>query len=100
MLQLAAVFSDHMVLQREKKYCCFRHRRSRCNYHRFHSGTKIICFYHRKRRRQLAAAISAAACWNRAQPIRKKIAIQKFIFRMLPSGKSGWLADNPIWNFR
>ena len=66
MLQLAAVFSDHMVLQREKNIVVFG------NYHRFHSGTKIICFYHRKRRRQLAAAISAAACRNGAKPVRKR----------------------------
>ena len=99
MLQLAAVFSDHMVLQREKNIVVFG----------IGEVGAIITVSIPERKLYASTTVkktAAGGCNFRRSLLEQgsaysqKIAIQKFIFRMLPSGKSGWLADNPTWNFR
>ena len=96
MLQLAAVFSDHMVLQREKNIVVFG----------IGEVGAIITVSIPERKLYASTTVKEDGSNFRRSLLEQdsacspRIAIQKFIFRMLPSGKSGWLADNPTWNFR
>ena len=97
MLQLAAVFSDHMVLQREKNIVVFG----------IGEVGAIITVSIPERKLYASTTVKEDGSWNfrrnlleQGSAYSPRIAIQKFIFRMLPSGKSGWLADNPTWNFQ